>query len=78
MVGSEAAPVLVLDDAGVDADADADVAEADALLELSESVVPFAFPALVRAVAVTPVLFLQSALYSSVDSEAWVNVMSAH
>jgi hypothetical protein len=38
----------------------------------------FALPALVRALAVTPVLFWQSALYSAEVKGVEVKVMSAH
>ena len=75
-VGRAAAPVLAAVEAAAEAE---DPDEAAALvLPLAASVVPFAFPALERADAVTPVLFWQLALYCSVESEACVNVMSAH
>jgi hypothetical protein len=61
-----AAPVEVLEPVAAEAAAEVEP-EAAALVEASE-VDWFALPALVRAEAVTPVLFWQSALYSAEDS----------
>lgn len=67
-------------EAAVEPDLDADAAALAVPLAVDEVPleVPLAFPALVRADAVTPVEFVQWELYSSVESVAEVKVMSAH
>jgi hypothetical protein len=60
-----AAPVEVLEPVAAEA---AEVEPEEAALVVASEVDWFALPALVRAEAVTPVLFWQSALYSAEDS----------
>lgn len=79
-VALAAAPVEVLEPVAAElaAEAVAEEEPEDAALFVASVVDWFALPALVRAWAVTPVLFWQSALYWAAVKGVEVKVMSAH